>query len=475
MQYKYQSIISEITTGIHRGNYPLDKKLPSLRKMAKITGCALSVVVQAYRELEIQGVIQATPKSGYIPLAPKLKGKEDRRPDLPSPAIKSRKAEPHTIIGKVIELGLRKDILPFACGMPDESLLPIKQLKKCIQKTAQNWPELLSEYAPSQGSLNLRKQIASLMKLRGVGCEPNEIIITNGCMEALVLVLRCLLKPGDIVAIESPTFFGILPILKEFNIKIIELPTSTAYGINLQALESAAKQETIKACLVSGTLQNPLGFSMSSLDKIQLLAICKKFQIKLIEDDVYSEAQFEHNQSLPIRHYGQGEGVIYCSSFSKSISPGLRLGWVLPGTLLEKIQKLKMSETLGGPMLLQESMALFLEAGGYAYHLRRFRKIIANNCFQYRRTILKYFPEGTCVTNPKGGFFLWVELPTKESLQPLLALAIENKLSFVPGEVFSSSGRCKNCLRIYSGSIFNKRIEIGLQKLGKLISTYLGV
>ncbi|MEO6098295.1 MAG: PLP-dependent aminotransferase family protein [Fibrobacteria bacterium] len=359
--------------------------------------------------------------------------------------------------------------------MPDESLLPIKQLNRCIHKTSRNWPGLLSEYAPSQGSLNLRKQVASLMKSRGVGCDPDEIVITNGCMEALVLVLRCLTRPGDIVALESPAFFGILPILKELDCKVMELPTSAAYGLDLRALESAAKQASIKACLISGSLQNPLGFSMTPADKIRLVSLCKKRNIILIEDDVYAEAQFDHNQSLPIRHYGQGDRVIYCSSFSKSISPGLRLGWVLPGALLEKIQKMKMSETLGGPMLLQESMALFLEEGGYAYHLRRFRKILANNCFQYRRTILKHFPKGTFVTAPKGGFFLWVELPTQDSLQPLLTLAIEKKLSFVPGEAFSSNGSWKNCLRIYSGSVFNPRIEMGLQKLGKLIGDYLGV
>lgn len=475
MRYRYQSIIAEITAGIQRGDYPLDRKLPSLRKMSKSAGCALSVVIQAYRELEIRGIIKSAAKSGYFPLPLKISGDRERNPFVNSGSIKSRRAEPHSIIGRVIELGLRKDIYPFACGMPDESLLPVNPLRKCVQKTARNWPKLFSEYAPSQGSLNLRKQIASLMKSRGVPCDPGEIVITNGCMEALVIVLRCLVRKGDIVALESPAFFGILPILKELKCRIIELPTSATQGIDLDALESAAGKASIKACIVSGTLQNPLGFSMPPERKIRLVSLCKRFRIRLIEDDVYSEAQFEPDPALPIRHYAQSDGVIYCSSFSKSTSPGLRLGWVLPGDLLEDVQRLKMSETLGGPMLMQESMALFLEEGGYAYHLRRFRKILAHNCYHYRRTILEHFPKGTLVTNPKGGFFLWVELPIRESVQPLLAVAIEKKLSFVPGEVFSSSGGCKNCLRIYSGSIFNKHIETGLQRLGKLIGAYFGL
>lgn len=484
MAYLYQNIAEKIKADLQSGYLPLNEKIPSVRALSNRLNCSVSVVLQAYKELEKQGCILSKEKSGYFPVSEyfsKLSSKSGKIDSLHlPPKVQVQRPEAHSIIGQVIEATLDPTILPIGGGVPSPEILPIKSLQKSLNKATKQWSSLMGEYTLSQGSWNLRKQICKLMHTRGVEVNPGEIIITNGCMEALVLAIRHSTQVGDVVAVEYPMFFGLISVLQDLGRKIVEIPVHPHQGLDLAKLSRAIDIHPIKAVVSSATLQNPMGFSTSREHKKQLVEICENQQIRLIEDDVYGECLFQPDLLRPLKHFDTSGNVMYCSSFSKTTCPGYRLGWIIPGKGIENIEKAKMSQTLGGPSLIQEAMALFLEEGGYSYHIKKFRKSIAQHCFEYRQTILDYFPIGTQVSDPKGGFFLWIELPKSlnKNMVDLFPIVLkELSIAYIPGPTFCSNHNSNNiplsslssCFRINCGFPMSPQIKDGLISLGHFL------
>jgi len=328
-------------------------------------------------------------------------------------------------------------------------------------------------YTGSRGAAARRREIARRALRWGQALAPDDIAITCGCTEALTLALTTVAKPGDTIAIESPTYFGVLLALQALNLKVLELPTEAAAGIDLAALEQALKSQRIAACLLASSFNNPLGCTMPEAKKLAVLDLLARHKVPLIEDDIYGDVYFASERPRPFIALDRTGDTIYCSSFSKTLAPGYRVGWIAAGKRMQEVLERKCAFTLCSPALPQVALGEFLSSGGYDNHLRRIRREFQHNIAQMTRAIERSFPAGTKVTRPAGGFVLWLEMPRPFDSRALFAEALGNGICFAPGDVFSASGRYRHCLRISCASPWNARLEAGVATLGALATAQL--
>jgi DNA-binding transcriptional MocR family regulator len=463
--HKYTIVAEWIKSSISEGTFKPGDKIPSLRHLQKQFSVALSVVVQACRNLEEIGLIESKEKSGFFVSI----NNENAITKIPTQkSFKANIPEAHSLIGKIIEFGLDPDLPPFAAGVPSPEILPIKKINQSINYLIKNEPSLIANYAPSKGSLNLREHLASRFSLKGVKVKANELLITNGAIEALSIAIKASSKIGDTIALESPVFFGLIPILKELKRKFIEVPCSPETGLDIEAFTKLLSKKKISTLIISGTIQNPLGAILTEQKKKTLIDLSSEYDFKIIEDNVYGECGYDKEILFPIKKYDKNDRVIYVSSLSKCSAPGLRVGWMIPGGLMEKCEHIKTSQTLGNSLLIQEATARFMETGGYKFYLKKFRESIKQQVLSTRHLVLKYFPEGTRVSQPQGGFFLWIELPLDLNLNTelLFKKALKNKLTYVPGTVFTQTHQFDSYLRISCTHPVNSEVEESLYQLG---------
>lgn len=469
-KYKYEQIIEHFSVAIEKGTIACGSKIPSLRHTASQFNCAVSVALQAYQELEITNIIRGVEKSGYfaLPIQPTS--------GIPAPEkyyhkLISQPSKPSAYTRKIVEMGTNRAILSLGCAVPDQSILPLAKLKKSIIRLTKEKSQLLCNYSSTGGDSFLRREIAKLMLERGVAVRKEEILITNGCTGALTLAIRCSTQKGETVAIESPTFFGLITILKQLGRKVLEIPTASNTGLEVDKFAKALTEHKISACIFSATFQNPLGSQMPEDNRKTLINLACQYNFTLIEDDIYGECGFDSKNHSPAKALDKEGKIIYCSSFSKIVSPGLRIGWLISGDLHQRCEELQFTESLGGPSLTQHSLADFLGSGGYNFHIRKFRKKIALQVFQIKKLILKYFPEETLISHPTGGYFLWVELPNQVDSITLFKAALLENIGIVPGPVFSSNHNMfNNCIRVSCGSPVSEKTEQGIATLAKLIA-----
>jgi DNA-binding transcriptional MocR family regulator len=304
--------------------------------------------------------------------------------------------------------------------------------------------------------------------------DAQEIIITNGAMEALNLCLEAVTRPGDVVVVESPTFYAALQALERLNLQALEVATHPRDGIDLAALAQALGRQPphqpVKACWLMPSFQNPLGSLMPEDKKCELVALLARHQIPLIEDDVYGELHFAPHRPPPAKAF-DGEGlVMHCSSFSKSLAPGYRVGWVAAGRHATAVQRLKLMTTLSAATPSQQALSEYLAQGGYDRHLRQLRRSLAQQQGMALAAVARHFPRGTRVAQPEGGYFLWVELPPQVDALQLHRQALRQGISLAPGQIFSADRRFANCVRINYGHPAQSRLESALATVGALAS-----
>jgi DNA-binding transcriptional MocR family regulator len=334
--------------------------------------------------------------------------------------------------------------------------------------SAKEMKELI-HYPLTEGNPELRRQIA--LKTFGIPLSAEDIVITNGCMEAVTLTIQAIVKPGETVAIETPTHFGLLQYLKEMGILVAEIPTDPCCGLDVDELEKVLRRIPIKACLFMPCFQNPLGSLMPEDRKQKLAQLAEQYQVPVIEDDIYGEIFYDgnHRPSL-LKSFDQNEWVITCSSFSKTLAAGFRIGWVIPGKRFkEKILRLKASTTVATSSLDQHVITRFLSEGAYERHLRSLRQVIKNQVFRTAMAIQKYFPKDTRLAVPKGGSLLWVQLPAGADGLEIYRKALDRHISILPGAVCSVSGQFGNYIRIGCGHPFTEALEKGIETLGRLV------
>lgn len=466
---KYGELAALITAQIDNGTMPAGSRVPSVRRLGRDRRVSVGTVLQAYRLLEERGVLEARPQSGFF-----VKRRMALSLPTPAPTRPPRKASEVSVSATMIELLQRSSdpsLVPLGGAIPSPELLAASRIDGYLARVARNDGARLNAYAPLPGSLQLRNELARYAMRWGLAICADDIVITSGCTEALMLALRVVTRPGDTVAIESPTYFGILHALETLGLKSLELPTHASSGIDVAELERMLKRGAINACLFSSSFNNPLGCTMPNEKKQDVVRLLAEHGVPLIEDDVFGDIHFGKERPQPFSSFERNANTIYCGSFSKTVAPGYRIGWMIAGNRAGAVLKQKAATTMGGPALLQSAFAEFLSSGAYERHLRRIRNAFAENVHHMQSAIVEAFPEGTRVTRPMGGFVFWLELPERINTRKLFYTALDEGICFAPGDVFSATNRYAHCLRLSAGHLWSRRLERGVWKLGELAAS----
>ncbi|KIZ32928.1 PLP-dependent aminotransferase family protein [Stutzerimonas stutzeri] len=463
----YQRIAQQLAEDIRRGVYRPGERVPSVRKMSRQLSVSHATVLQAYANLEDQGMIRARPQSGfYVHQTPVLTAPTPDIAQVERPKLVTRSS----IINQVLSESRREGLIPLGAAVPHVDYLPVRALHQQLAKVTRFQSPRAFSYMFSPGYEPLRRQVAIRMRDAGVVVDSNEIVITHGCVDALQMSLRVLTKPGDLIAAESPTYYGLLQLADLLGLKVIEIPSDPDTGMSLEALQLAAGQWPIKALVLTARLSNPLGVSMPDHRQKQLLSLAARFDIQIVEDDIYGELMFDQGQYKALKSNDRDGRVIYCSSFSKTLSPGVRIGWVIAGRHQAEIERLQTFSTHSACSVTQMGVAAYLENGGYDRHLRAIRQEYRKNLSAFQLAVQRYFPEGTQMTRPKGNFILWVSLPVRVNTQDLHVRALEQGISIAPGLIFSNTEQFNHCIRLNCGLPWNNETERALRTLGQLAS-----
>lgn len=464
---RYHAVAAEIQLQIEQRIWLPGERIPSIRKMGKIQNISPMTVLKAYELLESEGWIYAKLRSGYF-VAPHLN--RLAIPEQTTPQMINRAININEHVFDVLKACKRADIISLGSAFPDPSLFPLKQLGLSLAKTIKTMPVQSSVTELPPGSVALRRAIAKRYIRDGIDISIDDIVITSGAMESLGLSLMAITKPGDTIAIESPAFYGVLQTVERLQLKAVEVATDPQLGMTIDGLTAAIEQHDIKACWLMSKFQNPLGALMPEVNKLAIRDLLAAKQVPLLEDDVYSELYFSEHKPKPIKAYDKLGLVLHCSSFSKCLAPGFRVGWVIAGRYAKQIEQLQLMTTLSAAVPNQLALAEFVLHGNYDMHLRRLRRILATRQQQMRLAIEEFFPRETKITRPEGGYFLWVELPKRINTADLLQILLdEDNISIAPGTLFASDDKYKNCMRINCSYPCTEDVQQALATLAKRI------
>lgn len=463
---RYQYLADLLAERIERGLYRCGERMPSVRTLSLEHGVSISTVQQAYHLLEEKGLITPQPRSGYFV---SLRKAAPPLPALTRPVQRPVEITQWDAVLNLLNSRLENDILQLGSGMPDVRQPTLKPLWKIIGRLAQKQDHRLLNYDTLYGVQALREQVARLAIDSGCQLSPEDIVITTGCQEALSIAVRVVCQPGDIIAVESPAFHGTMQILRGFGIRVIEIPTDSVTGISLEALEMAFEQWPVKAVIVVPNCNNPLGFTMPVTRKRALLTLAQRFDVAIIEDDVYGELAWEYPRPTTIKSLDVDGRVLLCSSFSKTLAPGLRVGWMAPGRYRDRALHMKYIVTGSTATQTQMAVAEFIRLGHYLPHLRRMRHIYQSNYETLSGWVRHYFPSGICVSRPQGGFLMWIELPEAFDAVRLNQELRASQIQIAVGSLFSASGKYRNCLRLNFGLPMNEQTERAIAILADVV------
>ncbi|MFY8274534.1 PLP-dependent aminotransferase family protein [Pseudoalteromonas sp. SSDWG2] len=463
--YLYQQVIDLIKDMQLHGTLSAGEKLPSLRNMAQKLSVSIPTVQQAYQELERQGVISAREKSGFYLNALDKACSQPRRTSVTKSPVEVNK---QALIEQVFEGLHRPGVVPLGIANPVAASPTDKVLSRTMRKVMNLAGHKAINYGPSDGFGALKKQIINRYLDCALGVNSDELIITNGAQEALHIAIRCVTSPGDIVAIESPCYFGIVEMLESLGVKVIEIPLCPQEGMCVEDLERAFAQHDIKACIVSTAISNPLGSRMNDERRQQLVRVIESHGAVLIEDDVYGELAYENHDLKPAQYYSSTGNVITCSSFSKTAAPSYRIGWLIASKYAPKARRLKRAMSCSSSLMNQWTLSEFLNSGDYDKNLKVLRQRLALNKERMRALVQKHFPEGTRMTNPQGGCVLWLQLPTQFDVVELFHVALDNGISITPGAIFSATDKYRQCMRLSFGLVWSDEVEKAVARLGAL-------
>lgn len=363
------------------------------------------------------------------------------------------------------------DAVPLGSPYPDPRLYPwqrITQYANAIAKRYDTW-SVLDDLPP--GAPPLIRQITRRYLENGLAVDPNEVIVTVGATEAINLCLQAVAKPGDTIAVESPTYYAMLHAIERLGMRAVEVATDPVEGIDVQALAKLLDERPVAACMVMPNFQNPLGFQMPDERKQALVELLTARDIPVIENDVYGELFYGDVHPTSLKSYDRAGIVLHCSSFSKTLTNAYRIGWALPGRYRERVERLKFLNTLTTSTIPQLAIAEFLRKDGYDFHLRRVRKAYAQQANIMAAAVRRFFPPGTRVSRPAGGYVLWVELPEEVDAMALYHAALERRITVAPGHIFSPVPTYANCIRLNYSSAWTPDMEAAVVTLGKLVAT----
>lgn len=463
----YQRLAMDIQSQIERGVLLPGDRIPSVRQASQHRGMSITTVLKAYTQLESAGVVESRPQSGYFVRA------RSAVPDAaaPKPLVLSSAVDVSRLVLSTLRSIGSHGAVPLGSPYPDPAMFPSRKLNQYANARARSdagW-SIADDLPP--GNPQLIREIARRHLETGMPVDPSEIIITVGATEAINLCLQAVARPGDTIVVESPTFYAMLHAIERMGMRALEVPTDPRTGISLEALEQILLRQNIAACMVMPNFQNPLGFQMPDERKRALVRLLASHGIPIIENDVYSELHFGETHPSALKSFDENGLVLYCSSFSKSLFAAYRVGWTLPGRYRDQVERLKFLNTLTTASLPQVAIAEYLRNDGYDFHLRKVRKAYAQRAAIMRAAVLRFFPEGTQVSQPMGGYVVWVQLPPSVDGMRLYALALEQQVTVGPGLMFSARNAYPNYIRLNCSYPWSERVEAAVRLVGRIASS----
>ena len=466
--FLYRQVIDLISENIETGTLGPGDRLPSLRKMSHSTGVSVPTVRQAYIELERQRRIESRPQSGFYV-------RHVQCNDLVHPAPSSA-GEPvclkcRPLMERVYDGINHPDLVPLGIANPCMAKPAAKALHRAMKRVMSRAEERSLGYASTLGEATLRRQIAyHYLDTVGAQVEPENIAITNGGQEALLLSLQTVASAGDVIAVETPTYHGLIELIDALGMLAVEVETCPEEGVTLCELRRTLEHYPVKACMFSTTLSNPLGVTMPECDRRKLVALLEEFDTVLIEDDVYGDLRFDGMRPIPAQFLSKTARIITCGSFSKTAAPGYRIGWLVTDHFIKQITRLKRAYSCSSGFLQQLTLADFMASGNYNRHLKALRPVLKRNAERMSAMVAEYFPAETRTSKPVGGSVLWLELPGNVDTEELFDASIIADISIAPGQIFSPSNRYKNFLRLSFGHPWSKRTESAIRWLGNRVT-----
>ena len=466
--YLYRQVIDLINENIATGTLRPGDRLPSLRRMSQSAGVSIPTVRQAYVELERQRRIESRPQSGFYvrPVAANA---------IVEPAPSSA-GDPvclacRPLMFRVYDGINDPDLVPLGIANPCMARPAAKGLHRAMKRVMARSEERSLGYATTRGEPALRRQIAyHYLDTIGVQVEPEEIVITNGGQEALLLSLRAVAAPGDVIAVETPTYHGLLELIDSMGMLAIEVETCPEEGVVLRELRRTLEQHPVKACMFSTTLSNPLGVTMPEHDRRTLVEMLEEFDTVLIEDDVYGDLRFDGERPVPAQFLAGNARIITCGSFSKTAAPGYRIGWIVTDRYLDEVTRLKRAFSCSSGFLQQLTLADFLASGDYNRHLKALRPVLQCNAGRMSALVAEHFPGSTRTSRPAGGSVLWLELANGVDAEALFDEAVDAGISIAPGRIFSPADRYRNFVRLSFGHPWGERTEDAMRWLGRRVT-----
>ncbi|SIP94821.1 transcriptional regulator, GntR family [Marinobacterium stanieri] len=462
-EYRYQQLEQWLLRGIEEQRWRLGERLPSIRALCKEHGLSKATVQHALQRLEAQGLLEARPKAGYfVSLQPRTVRQPQSRVSIEAP----RPVNVSELLLDIMRRSAAFDLIPeFRAGdLPAGILALNRSIGRALRR--QRGEDYLYYDEPA-GDAGLREQLSLHLARRGWAAVPEQLCITSGCQHALFLALQACCKRGDVVAVESPGFYGVLQLLEQLELQVVEVPTSPDTGMDMAALEEVLARWPVRACIVSPAFATPSGALMPLESRQQLLALAEQHDLAVIEDDIYADTALGALPD-PLKALDRNERVILCSSFSKSLSRDLRLGWVAGARWHQRILHLKLVSQLASSRYLQQGVAEFIQDGSFATHLRRQRHELRD-----RRDRLIAFLQAWStelrVSVPAGGLAVWVELPEGVDTLASYPKALEQGVVITPGPLFSVSGQFSNCLRLSFAHPWDERRTRALNQLPELL------
>jgi len=441
-----------------------------VRYASQTHGVSPSTVFQAYYLLERRGLIRARPRSGYFVNAHATR--QFSEPQALHPISESTDVDVSALVFSILDSIKDPNTVPFGSAFPSPSLFPLQRLSRSLASASRAMDPRVAVTDLSPGNPQLRRQIALRYMVGGLMLPMEELLITNGALEALNLCLQAVTQPGDLVAIEAPAFYACLQVLERLKLKAVEIPVHPRDGMDLEVLAQTLQKHPVKAVWCMTTFQNPVGASMPEAKKQALVELVTRHQVPLIEDDVYAELYYAQQAPKPAKAFDTQGLVMHCGSFAKSLAPGYRIGWVAAGRFAQKVERLKLMTSLCASMPAQAAIADYLQHGGYDRHLRKLRYALEGQQANMLAAIGRHFPAQTRVSQPSGGYFLWLELPQQMDALKLFHMALAQGISIAPGPIFSPTRRFGNCIRLNYGSPWNEGAEQAMATLGRIIRSF---
>ncbi|HFP9341333.1 TPA: PLP-dependent aminotransferase family protein [Raoultella ornithinolytica] len=460
----YRRIAELLRLTLTSGALRTGDRIISARKLAEREQVSLPTALEALRYLEAEGLIIARPRSGYFVHQIISAGERPGTASLPVPVPVTMSAIARSLFGSA-----EARLVPLGAALPDPAWLPVDTLQRALQTAGRRLDARGQSYSLPPGRADLRRKIAARAAQWGALFGADDLIITAGATQALRLALRAVCQPGDAVAIEQPAYFGTLLLLEDLALKALQIPTDPVEGLLLAPLEEALQRHRPAAVLASPTVQNPLGASMPVARKRDLVALLAGMGIPLIEDDVYGDLAGDAQRPPACKAFDRCGNVIYCSSLSKTLAPGWRIGWIAAGRYHSTVLQARMAGEWAGAPLIEAAASEILASGDYDRHLRQLKLRIAQGMQAIIAQVETSFPPGTRVAAPEAGFLIWVKLPSKIDALEVHRRALALGIGVSPGPLFSpGAAELQNFLRLNGANEPTRHLLKAVEQLGRL-------